>query len=91
MHAVPNEGNSSCNELNGTLMQEEVRSFATNLSDSASLISKGLGKLVSTSDIRSLLAVKEHLRALTQTKDNTENAIAANRAALLYLKKKSIA
>ena len=89
MHAISTDDDSA-NDLNGSVLHHEIETFIANLKQSSSTITKGLGKSVANDDLRSLLTVKEHLRSLAQSKEQIENGIAANRSALLYLKKHSL-
>ena len=67
----------TANDLNGSALHRNIENFITNLKQTSSTITKGLGKSVANDDLRSLLAVKEHLCNLAQSKENTENSIAA--------------
>jgi dynein heavy chain len=90
IHAVSTDDDSA-NDLNGSVLHQEIDTFIQDLKQSSSTIAKGLGKSVANDDLRSLITVKEHLRSLAQSKSNMENHIAANRSALLYLKKRCVA
>ena len=93
MHATstPSTDDETANNLNGSVLHRNIEEFVANLKQSASTIAKGLGKSVSSDDLRSLLSIKEHLRNLAQSKEKMETGIAANRSALLYMKKHSLA
>lgn len=86
MHAISTDDSANANKL----WHSDIETFISDLKESASTISKGLEKSVADNDLRSLLTVKEHLRSLVQSKDNTENGIASNQSALLYTKKKTL-
>ena len=86
VHAISTDDSANANKL----WHSDIETFISDLKESASTISKGLEKSVADNDLRSLLTVKEHLRSLVQSKDNTENGIASNQSALLYMKKKTL-
>jgi hypothetical protein len=87
MHVTRTE-DESANSLTGSVLHGDIETFIANLKQSSSAITKGLGKSVTNDDLRSLLTVKEHLRNLTQGKENAENGIATNRSALHYLQER---
>lgn len=87
---VTSSNDKSANSLNGTVVHDNIQTFIAGLKEFASSTTTGLGKSVAADDLRSLIAVKEHLRTLSQRKENMENGIAANKSALLYLKSHSL-
>ena len=81
---------ASNNKLDGPLLQKYIESCIDSLKTFSNNTIKGIGKVVSNDDMKGLVAIKEHLRNIKNQTVALENTIVANRAALTYLKRKSI-
>lgn len=80
----------SCNELNGKLLQQSIKSSTDILKQFANTTSKGLSKPVAKDDVKTLISIKEYLRNVSERTSAFEIGIASNRAALRYLKRTGV-
>eukprot|EP00804_Cyclotella_cryptica_P004521 CCRYP_006874-RA/>CCRYP_006874-RA protein AED:0.08 eAED:0.09 QI:0/0/0.5/1/0/0/2/139/4220 len=87
--SVTTGSDESASALDGNLLCNSIEVFIAQLKEFSLSTATGLGKTVSADDLRSLVAVKEHLRNFSRRKTALENGIASNRAALVYLKERS--
>jgi len=88
--SCPVPSNAMAPSLAGTALQTQVASFIKTLRSFTLSTAKGLGKTVNSNDLKALLSVKEHLRGVADRTEEFEIGIESNKAALAYLKRKSI-
>ena len=83
------DANATSNLLEGPTLRADIIASTDSINVFAVSTTKGLGKTVSKEDMQSLISVKEHLRNVARRKTELENTVAANRAALHYLKSRN--
>ena len=86
-----NNNTSGDRSLAGTALQGQVATFIKTLRSFTLATAKGLGKSIGNDgDLKALLSVKEHLRQIVVKTEEFDTAIETNRAALGYIKRRSI-
>ncbi|GMH84222.1 hypothetical protein TrST_g13493, partial [Triparma strigata] len=81
------DADESVNSLDGPLLMNSIRNATKQLKDFSDKSIKGMKKKPNKEDVKSLIAVKEHLRNVAERTVALETAIDINYAALLYMKR----
>ena len=77
----------SMNSLQGPLLMNAIRVATKGLKDFSDKSIKGMNKKANKEDVKTLIAVKEHLRNVAERADELNTQIDINMASLLYMKR----
>ena len=81
------EADESMNSLQGPLLMNAIRQTTKQLKDFSDKSIKGMKKKANKEDVKTLIAVKEHLRNVAERAVELETAIDINMSALHYMKR----